>query len=169
MNTRLFIKKCSGLFSLQSPQTLILVNNQITTIHPKAFIPLGKLQRLYLSKNHLKEMPANMPKSLQELRIHENKITKIKKASFEGMAQVIVMELGSNPLKSAGVEAGAFGALKKVSYIRIADTNLTEIPKGTALSGHNIHLNKLHFQYSCVVNVCFKPIILSRKFSRRFF
>lgn len=79
------------MFSLQSLQTLILVNNQITIIHPKAFIPLGKLQRLYLSKNHLKEMPANMPKSLQELRIHENKITKIKKASFEGMAQVIVM------------------------------------------------------------------------------
>uniref|UniRef100_A0A4W5K414 Decorin n=1 Tax=Hucho hucho TaxID=62062 RepID=A0A4W5K414_9TELE len=80
-----------GLFSLRSPQTLILVNNQITTIHPKAFIPLGKLQRLYLSKNLLKEMPANMPKSLQQLCIRENKITEIKKATFEGMAQVIVM------------------------------------------------------------------------------
>lgn len=36
-------------------------------------------------------MPANMPKSLQELRIHENEITKIKKASFQGMSHVIVM------------------------------------------------------------------------------
>lgn len=41
-----------------------------------------------------------------------------------------ISELGSNPLKSAGVEAGAFSDLKRVSYIRIADTNITEIPKG---------------------------------------
>lgn len=43
------------------------------------------------------------------------------------------LELGSNPLKSAGVEAAAFADLKKVSYIRIADTNITEIPKGKGL------------------------------------
>lgn len=36
-------------------------------------------------------MPANMPKSLQELRIHENEISKIKKATFQGMSHVIVM------------------------------------------------------------------------------
>lgn len=72
-------------------QALILVNNMISVIHPKALSPLTKLQRLYLSKNMLKDMPPNMPKSLQELRIHENQISKIKKASFEGMAHVIVM------------------------------------------------------------------------------
>lgn len=67
----------------------------ISVIHPKALSPLTKLQRLYLSKNMLKDMPPNMPKSLQELRIHENHISKIKKASFEGMAHVIVM--GTTP------------------------------------------------------------------------
>lgn len=39
-------------------------------------------------------------------------------------------ELGSNPLKSAGIDDGAFVDLKRVSYIRIADTNITQIPKG---------------------------------------
>uniref|UniRef100_A0A1A7XK01 Decorin n=1 Tax=Iconisemion striatum TaxID=60296 RepID=A0A1A7XK01_9TELE len=127
--------------NLKGLQTLILVNNKITTIHPKALTPLIKLERLYLSKNFLKEMPANMPKSLHELRIHENEITKIKKASFQGMSQVIVMELGSNPLKGAGVEAGAFSDLKRVSYIRIADTNITEIPKGLPSSLSELHLD----------------------------
>lgn len=42
-------------------------------------------------------------------------------------------ELGSNPLKTAGIEAGAFADLKRVSYIRIADTNITEVPKGIVL------------------------------------
>lgn len=72
-------------------QALILVNNKITIIHAKAFVPLVNLERLYLSKNMLKEIPSNMPKSVQELRIHENQITKIKKASFTGMVNVIVM------------------------------------------------------------------------------
>lgn len=83
--------------TFSSFQALILVNNMISVIHPKALSPLTKLQRLYLSKNMLKDMPPNMPKSLQELRIHENQISKIKKASFEGMAHVIVM--GMTPAK----------------------------------------------------------------------
>lgn len=45
----------------------------------------------------------------------------------------VFSELGSNPLNSAGIDEGAFADLKRVSYIRIADTNITEIPKGTAL------------------------------------
>ncbi|XP_073693864.1 decorin [Garra rufa] len=76
---------------LKSLQTLILVNNKITAIHAKAFSSLINLERLYLSKNLLKDVPANIPKSLQELRIHENQINKIKKSSFAGMANVIVM------------------------------------------------------------------------------
>ncbi|XP_018613476.1 decorin-like [Scleropages formosus] len=127
--------------NLKRLHLLILVNNLITTIHPKAFVPLGQLERLYLSKNLLKEMPVNIPKSLQELRIHENKITKIKKSSFQGMTEVIVMELGSNPLTSSGIDSGTFAELKKVSYIRIADTNLTEIPKGLPSSLSELHLD----------------------------
>ncbi|XP_061085613.1 decorin-like [Conger conger] len=126
---------------LKGLHALILVNNKISIIHAKAFMPLAKLQRLYLSKNQLKDMPNNMPKSLQELRIHENQISKIKKASFEGLLNVIVMELGSNPLKSSGIDDGAFADLRRVSYIRIADTNLTEIPKGLPSSLSELHLD----------------------------
>ncbi|KAK7886132.1 hypothetical protein WMY93_025753 [Mugilogobius chulae] len=127
--------------NLKGLHALILVNNKITVIHAKALTPLSKLQRLYLSKNMLKDVPTNMPKSLQELRIHENQITKFKKASFQGMSHMIVMELGSNPLKSAGVEPNAFADLKRVSYIRIADTNITDIPKGLPSSLSELHLD----------------------------
>uniref|UniRef100_A0A8C1MI18 Decorin n=1 Tax=Cyprinus carpio TaxID=7962 RepID=A0A8C1MI18_CYPCA len=145
------VSQCSdlGLFDRQNvclerntvDKTLILVNNKITIIHAKAFSSLINLERLYLSKNLLKDVPANIPKSLQELRIHENQINKIKKSSFAGMANVIVMELGSNPLSSSGVDNGAFADLKRVSYIRIADTNITSIPKGLPSSLFELHLD----------------------------
>ncbi|NWR95546.1 PGS2 protein, partial [Furnarius figulus] len=109
---------------------LILVNNKISKISPLAFAPLKKLERLYLSKNNLKELPENMPKSLQEIRAHENEISKLRKAVFNGLNQVIVLELGTNPIKSSGIENGAFQGMKRLSYIRIADTNITSIPKG---------------------------------------
>ncbi|KAI1888095.1 hypothetical protein AGOR_G00181520 [Albula goreensis] len=140
-NNKISEIKESDFKTLKGLHALILVNNAITTIHPKAFLPLNKLERLYLSKNQLKDMPANMPRSLQELRIHENDISKIKKSSFEGLSNVIVMELGSNPLKSSGIDNGAFADLKRVSYIRIADTGLTEIPKGLPSSLSELHLD----------------------------
>ncbi|XP_032620955.1 decorin [Chelonoidis abingdonii] len=127
--------------NLKDLHALILVNNKISKISPAAFAPLKKLERLYLSKNNLKELPENMPKSLQELRAHENEITKLRKAVFNGLNSMIVVELGTNPLKSSGVENGAFQGMKKLSYIRISDTNITSIPRGLPLSLTELHLD----------------------------
>ncbi|GCB84607.1 hypothetical protein scyTo_0025312, partial [Scyliorhinus torazame] len=64
---------------------LYLVNNKISKVHPKAFLSLTVLQKMYLSKNALVEIPKNLPKSLVELRIHENRIKKVPKEAFRGM------------------------------------------------------------------------------------
>ncbi|KAM8974307.1 decorin [Pelodytes ibericus] len=130
---------------LKNLHALILVNNKIKSISPSAFASLTKLERLYLSKNNLKELPVNMPKTLQELRAHENMITKVKKSVFDGLNHMIVVELGTNPIESSGIEKGAFQGMKKLSYLRIADTNITSIPKGLPNSLTELHLdgNKL--------------------------
>ncbi|CAM5084670.1 unnamed protein product [Eretmochelys imbricata] len=127
--------------NLKDLHALILVNNKISKISPAAFAPLKKLERLYLSKNNLKELPENMPKSLQELRAHENEITKLRKVVFNGLNSMIVVELGTNPLKSSGLENGAFQGMKKLSYIRISDTNITSIPRGLPPSLTELHLD----------------------------
>ena len=36
-------------------------------------------------------MPEKMPKTLQELRVHENEITKVRKSVFNGLNQMIVV------------------------------------------------------------------------------
>ncbi|XP_062989877.1 decorin [Elgaria multicarinata webbii] len=127
--------------NLKDLHALILVNNKISKISSGAFAPLKKLERLYLSKNNLKELPENMPKSLQELRAHENDINKLRKVVFGGLINMIVVELGTNPLKSSGIENGAFQGMKRLSYIRISDTNITSIPKGLPTSLTELHLD----------------------------
>lgn len=127
--------------NLKNLLTLILVNNKISKIAPAAFAPLVKLERLYMSKNQLKELPTKMPKSLQELRVHENEISKLQKASFNELNHLIVIELGTNPLKNAGIEKGAFQGMKRLLYLRIADTGITAIPQGLPTSLTELHLD----------------------------
>jgi decorin len=52
------------------------------------------------------------------------------KHSSKSFAHITFVELGTNPLKSSGIENGAFQGMKKLSYIRIADTSITAIPQG---------------------------------------
>ncbi|XP_031795425.1 decorin isoform X3 [Sarcophilus harrisii] len=51
------------------------------------------------------------------------------------------LELGTNPLKSTGIDPGTFGGMKKLSYIRISDTNITSIPRGLPVSLTELHLD----------------------------
>ncbi|XP_037678425.1 biglycan isoform X3 [Choloepus didactylus] len=70
---------------LQHLYALVLVNNKISKVHEKAFSPLHKLQKLYISKNHLVQIPPSLPRSLVELRIHDNRIRKVPKGAFSGL------------------------------------------------------------------------------------
>ncbi|KAM9098801.1 asporin [Sarcophilus harrisii] len=126
-----------GLTSLYG---LMLNNNKLTKIHPKAFLPVKKLRRLYLSHNLLTEIPINLPKSLAELRIHDNKVKKIQKETFKGMNALHVLEMSANPLENDGIDPAAFEGVT-VFHIRIADAKLTSVPKGLPSSLLELHLD----------------------------
>ncbi|XP_078517515.1 asporin [Lissotriton helveticus] len=126
-----------GLTSLYA---LYLNNNRIAKVHPKAFQQTKKLKRLYLSHNHLTEIPAKLPKSLAELRIHDNRVNKIRKEAFKGMHSLHVLEMSANPLNSNGIEPGAFEEMT-VFHVRLAEAKLTTIPKGLPLTIYELHLD----------------------------
>lgn len=74
-----------------SLQALFLLNNEITKIHPRAFRDMNKLKLLYLSYNMLTEIPANLPKSILELRLSDNNINRIQQDAFKGMMSLQVL------------------------------------------------------------------------------
>lgn len=69
-------------------QGLSLRNNHISKVHPRTFVPLKHMQKLYFSKNQLSTIPKNLPASLVELRIHENRIKKVSAGAFSGLGSM---------------------------------------------------------------------------------
>ncbi|XP_008103389.1 asporin isoform X2 [Anolis carolinensis] len=142
-NNKIKEVKENDLKGLTSLYALALNNNKITKIHPKAFQSTKKLRRLYLSHNHLTEIPANLPKSLAEIRIHDNKVKKIHKEAFKGMKSLHVLEMSANPLDNEGIEPGAFEGVTAF-HIRIAEAKLTSIPKEPLVLSRGYSISAKH-------------------------
>ncbi|XP_037391816.1 biglycan a [Pygocentrus nattereri] len=130
---------------LSNLYALVLRSNQIARVHPRAFLPLKRLQKLYISHNHLTSIPRNLPASLVELRIHDNHIRKVAAGTFSGLGNMHVIEMGRNPLQNSGFEPGAFIGLK-LNYLRISEAKLTGVPNDLPESLHELHLDHNQIQ-----------------------
>ncbi|XP_028848648.1 biglycan b [Denticeps clupeoides] len=130
---------------LSNLYALVLVNNKISKVNPRTFVPLRHLQKLYFSRNLLTAVPKNLPSSLVELRIHENRIKKVPEGAFNGLGSMNCIEMGRNPIQNSGFEPGAFKGLK-LNYLRISEANLTGIPKDLPESLHELHLDSNQIQ-----------------------
>lgn len=120
-------------------------NNYISRVHPRAFAPLKHMQKLYFSKNLLTTIPKNLPASLVELRIHENRISKVAAGAFSGLGSMNCIEMGANPIHNSGFEPGAFKGLK-LNYLRISEARLTGVPKDLPDSLNELHLDHNEIQ-----------------------
>ncbi|XP_004070537.1 biglycan [Oryzias latipes] len=120
-------------------------NNIISKVHPRAFVPLKRMQKLYFSKNLLSTIPKNLPASLIELRIHENRIRKVGAGSFSGLTNMNCIEMGANPIQNSGFEPGAFKGLR-LNFLRLSEAKLTGVPKDLPDSLHELHLDHNQIQ-----------------------
>ncbi|TTJ85388.1 Death effector domain-containing protein [Bagarius yarrelli] len=129
----------------KTQRALILRSNLISRIHPRAFLPLKRLQKLYISHNLLTSIPRNLPTSLVELRIHDNRIRRVAAGTFSALGNMNVIEMGRNPIHNSGFEPGAFKGLK-LNYLRISEAKLTGVPKDLPVNLHELHLDHNEIQ-----------------------
>uniref|UniRef100_A0A3B3RYV6 Biglycan n=1 Tax=Paramormyrops kingsleyae TaxID=1676925 RepID=A0A3B3RYV6_9TELE len=144
-NNKITELKENDFKGLSNLYALSLVNNKISKVHPKTFTPLRHLQKMYFSRNLLTEMPRNLPPSLVELRIHDNRIKKVAEGAFSGLGNMNCIEMGGNPIQNSGFEPGAFKGLK-LTYLRISEAKLTGIPKDLPDNLHELHLDHNQIQ-----------------------
>ncbi|XP_071332464.1 biglycan b [Trachinotus anak] len=144
-NNRITEIKENDFKGLTNLYGLSLRNNLIYKVSPGAFAPLKHLQKLYFSKNRLTTIPQNLPSSLVEMRIHENRIKNVAAGAFAGLSNMNCIEMGANPIQNSGFEPGAFKGLK-LNYLRISEAKLTGVPKDLPESLNELHLDHNQIQ-----------------------
>jgi len=82
-------------------ETLILIDNKITTIEPFAFRNVRNLKNLWLFQNRLTKLRAHTfsgLKNLEELHLSKNFLEQIEKDAFYGLRNLKLLQLWGNRL-----------------------------------------------------------------------
>ncbi|XP_056129144.1 fibromodulin [Lampris incognitus] len=118
---------------------VVLFHNQLSSdkIGKNIFSKLKNLERLYLDHNELTRVPANLPKSIRDLRLGHNKISKIQSNSFEGMTNLTNLHLHANVIEEVG---GAFKGLKSLTTLNMRKNKLRKIPDNLPERLHQLYL-----------------------------
>ncbi|XP_035518279.1 extracellular matrix protein 2 [Morone saxatilis] len=119
-----------------------LKKNKFTSagIDAKAFKGLKMLRRLYLDGNLLETIPSDLPPTLQELKISENRLREIHENSFEGMRSLVILELEGNLLSEGNIDPLAFAPLIQLSYLRLGRNHFRTVPQGLPKSLLELYL-----------------------------
>ncbi|XP_059188700.1 fibromodulin [Centropristis striata] len=106
---------------------IVLFHNQLNSdkIGKNVFSKLKHLDRLLLDHNELVRMPPNLPKSITDLRLGNNKISKIQSKSLEGMVNLTTLQLQANVIEDVG---GVFKGLKSLTLLDMRKNRLRKIP-----------------------------------------
>ncbi|CAL8367750.1 unnamed protein product [Lota lota] len=118
---------------------LVLFQNRLNSdkIGKNVFGKLRHLERLYLDHNELSHVPSNLPKSITELRLGHNQISKIHAKTFEGMTELASLQLHANVIEDVG---GAFKGLKSLAILDMRKNNLRKMPEILPGRLHQLYL-----------------------------
>lgn len=116
---------------------VMLHQNHINSLGKDAFSKLPNLNRLYLNDNNLTEVPANLPRSLRDLRLNHNKIAKVSTNAFEGMENLTILLLHNNGLQDI---SGGLKSLKSLTLLDVSSNQLKKIPDGLPEMLHQLYL-----------------------------
>ncbi|XP_026776875.2 extracellular matrix protein 2 isoform X1 [Pangasianodon hypophthalmus] len=100
-----------------------------SSISPDFFMNLTNLKTLTLDGNGLETIPL-LPGSLEELRINDNKINQVLSHNFEGLSNLLHLELAGNILWEGSVEPLAFQHLTTLKHLRLDNNRFSSIPSG---------------------------------------
>ncbi|NWX86349.1 ECM2 protein, partial [Nothoprocta pentlandii] len=132
-----------------------LSKNNLTSsgISPQAFKILKKLKRLYLDGNMLVHIPSELPSTLEEIKINDNRLHAIDEDTLQDLKNLVTLELEGNKLSEANVSPWAFFPLKSLSYLRLGRNKFRIIPQGLPTSIQELYLE--NNQIEEVSEICF--------------
>ncbi|KAM4675237.1 lumican [Discoglossus pictus] len=128
---------------------LILDRNHLSNAKIKGnpFASLKSLEKLYMNFNNLTELVGPLPKTMDDLRVTNNQLSKIAPNILEGLENLTVVHLQHNALKADSV-SGAFKGLKSLLYLDLSFNEMTKLPMGLPPS-----VNMLYFDNNKISNI----------------
>lgn len=107
-----------------------LSNNRIHKIHKQVFEKIPSLLYLYAQGNQLKEIPAGLPATLEQLRLSRNRISKIPPGVFNKLTNLTMLDLYYNQLTDSDLSKNIFKDLTGLMQLNLARNILKKMPPG---------------------------------------
>ncbi|XP_050841105.1 fibromodulin [Serinus canaria] len=123
---------------------LALHNNQIGSekVGKRVFGKLQRLERLYMNNNNLTRLPSPLPRSLRELHLSYNQISKVPSNALEGLENLTALYLSHNFIFEMGA---SLKGLKSLILADLSYNNLRKVPDGLPAS-----LEQLYLEYNYI-------------------
>ncbi len=119
----------------------------------RVFSNLTKLHMLELNGIGLKDVPKDIPKNLQELKLVENQITRLNSTSFRHVQNLSLIYLSRNCYywnpcsRYYQIEDGSFSVLTRLKHLTMSYNNITQVPKGLPVSLMTLELASNRISY----------------------
>lgn len=143
MNNHIDVIQLDLLNEYVSMEFLVLSNNRLKdeTIEG-AFEGIPALKRLYLNKNLLISVPADLPMSLEELRLDNNHLSVLSEAAWARCPGLLILSLSNNSLGngSAFLRNAVLSPLSSLRTLNLDHNQLTSVPLGLPLSIKQLYL-----------------------------
>uniref|UniRef100_A0A4W5QLJ5 Wu:fc23c09 n=1 Tax=Hucho hucho TaxID=62062 RepID=A0A4W5QLJ5_9TELE len=143
MNNRIDSIQLDLLNEYLSMEFLVLSNNRLTDGSIEgAFEDIPALRRLYLDRNLLESVPTDLPASLEELRLDNNRLNVMSEGAWDHCPGLLVLSLSNNSLGNGNDTLPAsvllpLGSLRTLSLDR---NRLASVPLGLPLSIRELYL-----------------------------
>ncbi|XP_004700461.1 keratocan [Echinops telfairi] len=107
-----------------------LNKNKITNygIAKGALSQLKKLLFLFLEDNELEEVPSPLPRSLEQLQLARNKVSRIPQGTFSNLENLTLLDLQHNKLLDNAFQRDTFKGLKNLMQLNMAKNALRQMP-----------------------------------------
>lgn len=126
-----------------SMEFLVLSNNRLTDGAVEgAFEGIPALKRLYLDRNLLESVPADLPLSLEELRLDNNRVSVMSEAAWARCPGLLVLSLSNNSLGNGSdtLPDSVLSPLSKLRTLNLDHNQLTSVPLGLPPSVKELYL-----------------------------
>lgn len=141
--------KAASFVNATDLRWLILDRNQLTNgaVEKGVFDKLKNLEKLHINNNNLTEPLGPLAKTMNELKITGNKLSKFPAGMLSGLENLTLVDLHNDELTSDGI-AGAFKGLKSLIYLDVSKNKLGKLPAGLPSS-----IEMLYVDYNDVSSI----------------